>query len=112
MSDAAQNEQKVQVTIRVEPGSLGPDGLDHVEDFCRVAQCYFDKLYVGTLCWQVIPRYDKSLAEIEYCYLNRTLNEAQANKMLSLINKDIDSMDEETMQHIANLIDKFLGHQY
>lgn len=112
MSETSNTEQKIQVTIRVEPGSLGPDGLDHVEGFCQVAQCYFDKLYTETLQWQVIPRYDKSLPEIEYCYLNRTLNEDQANKMLSLINKDVDSMDEETMQHIANLIDKFLGHQY
>lgn len=103
---------KVLVTVRVEPGSLGPDGKDHIESFCQLAQCYFDKHQSELLNYHVIARYDKTLPEIDYSYTDKHLNETQANKMLSVIGKDIDQMDTEVMEHIANLIDKYLGHQY
>lgn len=103
---------RINVTLRVEPGSLGPDGLDHIEGFCQLAQCFFDKQHVGFLQWQVVPRYDKSLPELQYSVNDKLLNDAQADKMLSIIDKNTDDMDQESMEHIANLIDKYLGHQY
>lgn len=100
------------VTVRVEPGSLGPDGADHIESYCKLAQCYFDKHQSEFLDWNIVPRYDKTLAEIDYSYGDRLLSENQAGKMLDVIGKDFDQMDAEVMEHIATLIDKYLGHQY
>jgi len=31
-------EQKLAVTYRVEPGCLGPQGVDYIDDFCIFAE--------------------------------------------------------------------------
>ncbi|GAA0286578.1 hypothetical protein [Psychrosphaera haliotis] len=105
-------DTKLSVLVRVEPGSLGPDGLDHVEGYCVVANKYFQKLYPQLIEWQIVPRYDKSLPEIDFCLNKKRLTLEQTNKMLELIDQNEEDFESETMEHISNLIDKYLGHQY
>ncbi|GAB2992581.1 hypothetical protein [Psychrosphaera aestuarii] len=106
------SDTKLCVLLRVEPGSLGPKGLDHVEDYCVVANRYFQKIHNHLITWNVVPRYDKTLPEIDFFINGKHLSSEQANKMLVLINKDEDSLETEAMEHVSNLIDKYLGHQY
>jgi hypothetical protein len=36
--------KKLTVTFRVGPGCLGPDGIDHIEGFCKLAKKEVDGL--------------------------------------------------------------------
>jgi hypothetical protein len=36
--------KKLTVTFRVGPGCLGPDGIDHIEGFCKFAKKEVDGL--------------------------------------------------------------------
>ncbi len=105
-------DTKLDILIRVEPGSLGPDGLDHVEDFCLVAKQYYARLYPELANWNVVPRYDKTLPEMTYTLNGRPLSEEQIDKLLNLIGKDEEQIETEVMDYLAKLIDKYLGHQY
>jgi hypothetical protein len=105
-------ENKLNILIRVEPGSLGPDGLDHVEPFCDVAKRYYSRLYTELVDWDVLPRYDKTLPEMEFTINGRPLTSQQTEKMLQLVNKDEEQIEMEVMDHLAKLIDKYLGHKY
>ncbi len=105
-------DTKLTVVVRVEPGSLGPDGQDLVEGYCEVANQSFSKIHPELIEWQVVPRFDKTLPEMEFSLNSKKLNAEQTNKMLSLIGYDEEKLEVDTMSHIANLIDKYLGHQY
>lgn len=102
----------VDVTVRVEPGSLGPDGKDHVEMYCRFAQKAFNKYEAKYANWQIIPRYDKALPELEMSLANKKLTPSQSNKYLELFDESLDEFEERVMEFISNLIDKYLGHKY
>lgn len=102
----------VDVTVRVEPGSLGPDGKDHVEMYCRFAQKAFDKYEAKYANWNIIPRYDKTLPELELSLSGKKLTDTQSNKYLELFDEELDELEERVMGFISNLIDKYLGHKY
>ena len=103
-------ESKLSVLIRVEPGSLGPDGLEQVEKFCLLCQRIFNDN--GNLFWQVEPRYDKSLPEISYFVNGMMLNDDKARRLFSAHALDCDEIEEQAMDEISKLIDRFLGHEY
>ncbi|RCU49489.1 hypothetical protein DU002_11240 [Corallincola holothuriorum] len=101
-------ERKLLVIIRVEPGCLGPDGADHIEGFCQLAQLAFEPRYAGIIRWQVVPRYDKSLPELQYLMANKNLAHEQVEKVLDLINLSLDDFEIETGDRLSMLIDKTL----
>ena len=70
-------ERKIAVLCRVEPGCLGPDGRDHIEAFCALAQRAMQHFDVDVGTWILTPRYDKTLEEMQY---------SVADKLTSLIN--------------------------
>ena len=57
-------EKKLHIIFRVEPGCLGPQGDTHVEKFCEFAQQEFNTIDPELIHWDIIPRFDKSLDEI------------------------------------------------
>lgn len=106
---ALSDEQKITVIFRVEPGSLGPTGIDHIEQFCPLAQSAFEKIDADFALWQIIPRHDKSLPELEYRLNGKGLNASQAEKYLSVFNRHIDELEEHLEENISLLIENFLG---
>mgnify|MGYP000403610622 CR=1 FL=1 len=100
------------ILIRVEPGSLGPDGLDHIESFCQFCQKVFSKTTSKNLDWQIIPRYDKTLPEMSVLLNNKHLNIDKAEQLLALYQLSFDELEENSMERISNLIDRYLGHEY
>ena len=98
-------DKKLTVVVRVEPGCLGPDGNGLVEEFCSVAHIEFEPMDSDFISWEVVPRFDKSLPEIQYKILTRD----QAEKYLDFFNKNLNEFEEHANEKLAILIDQHLG---
>lgn len=109
--NALPKNKKLNVLYRVEPGCLGPDGLEGIERFCRFAQQSVEALDAGFVHWDILPRIDKSLAEMEYRVLEKRLNHQQAAKYLSYFDKDLDEFEEHLHDRLGLLIESFLGRE-
>ena len=103
------NNKKLSVVFRVEPGSLGPDGMDHVEAYCTLAQQELGVRLEHFVRWQFVPRYDKSKPEIEYGVGNKKITDAQAGKYLSLFEQDKEDFETDLVVGVAHLINVFFG---
>lgn len=102
-------EKKLTILFRVESGCLGPQGATHIEEFCRLAQQEFASVDADFIHWEIIPRHDKSLAEMQYQVSNKKLSHDQAAKYLAVFNKDLDEFEGHLHQKLAVLIEQFLG---
>lgn len=102
-------EKKLTVIARVEPGSLGPDGMDKVEEFCRFANQNLVTDGQRYTRWQIIPRYDKTLPEMEYYIQHKKLNPFQVAKYLNYFQSDVDMFEEDFYSHLTTCIERYLG---
>ena len=101
--------KKLNVLFRIEPGCLGPDGIEHVEAFCAFAKKSVARLDSDYIRWVITPRYDKSLPEMEYKVRNKVLSQERASQYLATLDKDLDEFEENLQEKLAELIDDFLG---
>ena len=101
--------KKLTVTFRVEPGCLGPDGIDHIEGFCKFAKKEVALLNSDFVRWVITPRYDKSLLETEYKTNNKRLAHDKAEKYLRVFGKELDDFEEHLQDKLSVLIDQYLG---
>ncbi|UAA40829.1 hypothetical protein KIH87_14700 [Paraneptunicella aestuarii] len=101
--------KKLNVLFRVEPGCLGPNGIEHIEAFCKFAKKDIANLDSGYIRWVITPRYDKSLPEMEYKVRNKILTQERASKYLAMLDKSLDEFEEHLQERLAELIDQFLG---
>lgn len=106
------SEKQLRVIARVEPGSLGPDGLSHVEEFCRYANKNMSTSVQHYSRWQIIPRYDKTLPEMEYFVADKKLNTVQVEKYLAFFDNTSDAFEEEFYCKLTTLIEKFLAQEH
>jgi len=95
------------LVYRVEPGCLGPEGISQIEDFCQFAQSNISTANHNFLSMEIIPRYDKSISELQYQVNNKTLSQDQVVKYLSIFKQDISSIEDDFHEEIANLIEKY-----
>ena len=103
-------EKQLIVMARVEPGSLGPDGMERVESFCRFANQRLSHSPVNHFSrWRVIPRYDKTLPEIEYFIADKKLNPLQVGKYLSCFQSNLDHFEEQFYLSLTDLIEQYLS---
>ena len=103
-------EQKLTVISRIEAGCLGPDGADHIEKFCLFAQKEFETVDADFVHWELVPRHDKSLPEMQYNVLNKNMDHDKADKYLQLFDKNLDEFEGHLHDKLAELIDQYLGH--
>lgn len=101
--------KKLTVTFRVEPGCLGPDGVEHIEEFCKYAKKEVAQLDADFVRWVITPRYDKSLPETEYKTNNKKLDHDKAEKYLRVFEKELDEFEEHLQDKLAELIDEYHG---
>ncbi|WP_111977348.1 hypothetical protein [Algibacillus agarilyticus] len=101
--------KKLVVLFRVEPGSLGPDGIDKVERFCLFAQQEVSRLNSAILHIKITPRYDKTLAEMEYSYCGKRLTHEQAEKYMDTFKGNLEELELALADKISLLIDTFLA---
>jgi len=103
-------DRKLTLVLRVESGCLGPDGSNHIEDFCPAAQTEMKKINSDFINWEVLPRFDRRLPEIQYKAANKTLTHEQAKKYLALFDTKIDEFEEYVNDKLTTLIEQYLGH--
>ena len=103
-------DKKLTVIFRVESGSLGPNGADHVEPFCQQAREVFKTIDSDFIKWQILPRHDKSLAEMAFKVLNKNLTHDQAEQYLAVFEKSLDEFEDHLIQTLAQLVGEYLGH--
>ena len=89
-------EKQLTVIARVEPGSLGPDGMDKIEDFCRYANHNMVSDGQRYTRWQIIPRYDKTLPEMEYYIQHKKLNNTTRQPINQQINRTTNNKQKKT----------------
>lgn len=99
--------KKLLVLYRIEPGCLGPQGMDYVEDFCVFAKQKLKDKYGHCLRWTFKPRYDKSLPEVEFQIKNTVVSRDNAAKYMDSFNIDFAEFEEELDEAIADLVDAF-----
>jgi translation initiation factor 2 alpha subunit (eIF-2alpha) len=104
-------DKKLSVTYRVEAGCLGPDGVDHILDFCHVAQSVLNTLESDYIALQIVYREDKLLPEMEYHLNTKSVTYDQAEKYLALIGKSLEEFEGHLGDQITTLINKFMGHK-
>ena len=104
------SEKKLTLIFRVESGSLGPDGVNHVEAFCEFAQQELQTLDADFMLWVLVPRHDKSLPEMEYQVNEKKLNHDQAEQYLQIFDKSLDDFEGDLAGSLSRLIGQFLGH--
>ena len=102
--------KKLTVTYRVEPGCLGPKGPDLVEDFCRFAQGKFETHDTEVILWNITPRFDKNLPELQHQINNKLLTRDQASRYLSMFEIDINKFEEHIEELLVEFIDEFMEH--
>lgn len=72
------DEKKLTVVSRIEPGCLGPEGDNLVDDFCQFAQKGLASLDSDFVHWELSPRVDKSLPEMQYHLQQKRITHDQA----------------------------------
>ncbi|MGX5172470.1 hypothetical protein ACUR5C_00415 [Aliikangiella sp. IMCC44653] len=102
-------DKKLNVIYRLEPGCMGPDGIDSIEQFCNFAQQEVAGLDADFVHWEILPRFDKSLDEMEYRVAQKRLTHDQAAVYLNLFSKQLDEFEEHLHERIGELIEAFLG---
>lgn len=103
------DDKKLIVLFRVEPGCLGPNGKDYIEDFCYFAAKALAEVDAGFVRWQIVPRYDKSLPETQYLLAGKQLTYQQACKYMVLLGKELDDFEMHLNDKLSELIDEHLG---
>lgn len=99
----------LEVIYRVEPGCLGPQGADYIEDFCKFSQPLVTAHTAGFMRWILVPRFDKSLPEMQCTLAGRSLNPAQAARLFAMYQTDPDELEAELNEQLTLLIDQYFG---
>ena len=104
-----EDHQKLTVTYRIEPGCLGPQGSEHIDDFCQFAEARVIDLDSDFICWHITPRNNKKLAEMEYGVSKKKLDHDKADQYLKLFGKSLDEFEDHIQGECVNLINEYFG---
>ncbi|BBN83732.1 hypothetical protein PA25_37170 [Pseudoalteromonas sp. A25] len=99
-------DKRIRLLYRVEPGCLGPTGVEFVEGFCQYANTKIKPPVYAVFSF--VPRYDKSLPEREYKVGNKNLSESQVMAYLARLDKEKDQFEEQIDELLSHAIDAYL----
>ena len=102
------NDKKLTILYRIEPGCLGPDGKARIEEFCRFSEEKMRDLDSWFLNWDIQPRNDKALPEVQFQLLGKKISYQQASTYMELFDKNIELFSEDVDDEMANFIELFL----
>jgi hypothetical protein len=102
--------KKLSVTYRVESGCLGPTGASKIVKFCEFAQENIQSLDAEYIIWNIVPRHDKALPEMQYSLVGKRINHTQAEKYLAAFGKVLDEFEGHLVEKLALFIDEFMDH--
>lgn len=103
------SDTNLVILCRLEPGCLGPDGVDHIETFCRVAQKALTTHEADVCHWILEPRFDKGLEEFQYSLAGKSLTREQAQKYLALAHREWGPFEEKFEDKLTQLINLYLA---
>ena len=99
--------RKILVTFRLELGCLGPQGRNHVDEFCTFAQQEFEANDEGYAHWNIIPRHNKSLPEMEYTWHGKKISRHQAERYLHALEHGMDEFEDDAHEKLVHLIEVY-----
>ncbi|WP_434926134.1 hypothetical protein ACRWQM_08775 [Shewanella sp. HL-SH5] len=102
---------KMVILYRLEPGCLGPDGIDHIEIFCSIAERALQSLNADICQWQLTPRFDKSLDELQYSLAGKILTKDKAAKYVLACDADLAQLEEFFEDKLTELINKYIARK-
>ena len=105
-----QKDRKLAVTYRVEAGCLGPDGKNHIDEFCRYSESALKSFDSDYITVNIVHRKDKMLPEMQYEVLGKIISHQQAEKYLAAFGKRLDDFEGHLSDQLAALIDQFMDH--
>lgn len=97
------------IIFRIEPGSLGPDGKDYVEEFCEFAQAQLQACSEYYLNWLIVPRFDKTLSEMKFQLGNKVLTPSQTEKYLNMFGENVDHLVDQLEDNLEAIINQYFG---
>jgi hypothetical protein len=100
-------EKKLLMTYRLEPGCLGPDGEDYIEDFCIYVTAAFMERKSSFAIYRFVPRYNKTLTEIEFSVNHKRLSEAKAGQYINFFGQTLIGFEEDLQNQLTRLVDSF-----
>lgn len=103
------DNKKLTVIYKMEPGCLGPEGTSLIEDYCQFAQKRIAKLDQDFINWVIEPRFNKTLAEIEYRVNGKQLHPAMVQKYLAIFERNLSEFEELYNDKLMGYIDQFLN---
>ena len=105
------NTKKLVILFRLEPGCLGPDGVNHIDTFCHVAEQALTNLNADVCHWFLTPRFDKNLNEIQYSVAGKVLSRDKAVKFISSFNQNFDEIEERFEDKLTQLINQYIARK-
>jgi len=109
-SDLPDNK-KLTVIYRVEHGCLGPQGKEHVENFCDFAQQSFTAPWSSFVDWKFIPRNGITQPEIQYEINSRLLSDDKAEKYLAMFDTTAEHLENHVHEKIFSLIEQYMKRE-
>jgi len=103
---------KLVILYRLEPGCLGPDGIDHIEVFCHIAQKALQSLNAEICQWQLTPRFDKNLDETQYSLAGKMLTKDKAIKYVQACDAELSQLEEFFQDKLTELINKYVARKH
>tara|TARA_R110002049_G_scaffold295008_2_gene482108 strand:- start:274 stop:621 length:348 start_codon:yes stop_codon:yes gene_type:complete len=104
---ALDNNKKLEISYRVEGGCLGPAGHTHIDKFCEYAQENIQTTSSNFVNLNIIPRHDKSLAEMQFSVLSKKITHQQTDKYLSYFGQSLDDIECELSDQLTQLIQAY-----
>ena len=105
------DSHKLTVLCRIEPGCLGPNGVNLIDDFCRYAQPRVQNVDAAFVIWKLVARHNKTLPEMHYSISEKGLDHAKAERYLAHFNQQLDDFEDHFHNRLAELIDEYLQSQ-
>lgn len=102
------DHHKLTVLMRVEGGSLGPEGKSHLNAFCDFAQQQVSSSQCGHL-WEFLPRTDKTAPEMSFKIGNKLLSSSQADQYLRKFDLDLESFSWDLADQVAILVEQYFN---
>ncbi|PAJ73218.1 hypothetical protein CJF42_17070 [Pseudoalteromonas sp. NBT06-2] len=102
-------EKKLNVLFRLEPGCLGPKGIDLIEEFCDFANYKISESPFATYLF--VPRFDKALPEWEYKINARNLSNEKVESYLAIFSQVRSQFEEGLEEQVTEYIEIYLNRQ-
>ncbi len=105
--NALPQEKRLFVLFRLEPGCLGPTGIELIEKFCDYANDQIAHLPYAQ--FKFVPRYDKTLPEWEYTISGKNLDPNKVATYLQAFDQQKTEFEDNLEMQLTEYIESFLN---